>query len=267
MAQAICASSAVAKTFAGAASLQSSRSNAGTSLALPSKVVSKSRVNCSAESKPVQATRRAALAGLLAGVAAVTLREEPALAAYGQSANIFAEAKKDTNYIPYKGDGFTVAVPSKWNPSKETEFPNTVLRYEDNFDALSHMVVIKAPAGGKSSIDAFGSKEDFLQSISYLLGKQAYAGKTSSEGGFDDNKVSSANILEAGEVTSNGKKYYKYELLTRTADGNEGGRHQLVIATVSNGTLYLMKAQAGDKRWFKGTEKLVRNAIDSFQVA
>jgi hypothetical protein len=46
----------------------------------------------------VQATRRAALAGLLAaGVAAVTLHEEPALAAYGQSANIFAEAKKDTS--------------------------------------------------------------------------------------------------------------------------------------------------------------------------
>lgn len=32
------------------------------------------------------------------------------------------------DYIPYKGDGFTVAVPSKWNPSKETEFPNVVLR-------------------------------------------------------------------------------------------------------------------------------------------
>jgi photosystem II oxygen-evolving enhancer protein 2 len=40
-----------------------------------------------------------------------------------------------------------------------------------------------------------------------------------------------------------------------------------VVATVSNGTLYLLKAQAGDKRWFKGTEKLVRNVIDSFQVA
>jgi photosystem II oxygen-evolving enhancer protein 2 len=268
MAQAICASSAVAKTFAGAASLQSTRSNAGTSLALPTKVFNHSRVSCSVESKPVQATRRAALAGLLAaGVAAVTLHEEPALAAYGQSANIFAEAKKDTNYIPYKGDGFSLAVPSKWNPSKETEFPNVVLRYEDNFDALSHLLVIKAPAGGKSSIDAFGSKEDFLNSVSYLLGKQAYSGKTASEGGFDNDKVSAANILQAGEEKVNGKTYYKYELLTRTADGNEGGRHQLVVATVSNGTLYLLKAQAGDKRWFKGTEKLVRNVIDSFQVA
>lgn len=267
MAQAICASSAVAKTFAGAAALQSSRSNAGTAVALPPHAVSKTRVSCSAESKPVQASRRAALAGLLAGVAAVTLHEDPALAAYGESANIFGGTKKDTTYTPYKGDGFTVALPAKWNPSKETEFPNTVLRYEDNFDAVSNIVVIKAPAGGKSSIDGLGSKEDFLNSISYLLGKQAYAGKTQSEGGFDANKVSSANVLSAEEVKSGGKTYYKYEVLTRSADGNEGGKHQLVVATVSNGNLYMLKAQAGDKRWFKGTERLVRNAIDSFQVA
>jgi hypothetical protein len=91
-------------------------------------------------------------------------------------------------------------------------------RYEDNFDALSHLLVIKAPAGGKSSIDAFGSKEDFLNSVSYLLGKQAYSGKTASEGGFDNDKVSAANILQAGEEKVNGKTYYKYELLTRTGE-------------------------------------------------
>ena len=39
------------------------------------------------------------------------------------------------------------------------------------------------------------------------------------------------------------------------ADGNEGGRHQLIKATVSNGNLYLLKVQAGDKRWFKGEDK------------
>ena len=44
----------------------------------------------------------------------------------------------------------------------------------------------------------------------------------------------------------------RYELLTRTADGNEGGRHQLLTATVGNGNLYICKVQIGDKRWFKG---------------
>ena len=35
------------------------------------------------------------------------------------------------------------------------------------------------------------------------------------------------------------------------ADGDEGGRHQLINAAVSNGNLYILKCQVGDKRWFK----------------
>lgn len=34
----------------------------------------------------------------------------------------------------------------------------------------------------------------------------------------------------------------------RAADGDEGGRHQLISATVNGGKLYLLKVQAGDKR-------------------
>ena len=39
------------------------------------------------------------------------------------------------------------------------------------------------------------------------------------------------------------------------ADGDEGGRHQLITAAVGNGTLYILKVQIGDKRWFKGAKK------------
>ena len=35
------------------------------------------------------------------------------------------------------------------------------------------------------------------------------------------------------------------------ADGDEGGRHQLINAAVSKGNLYILKVQVGDKRWFK----------------
>jgi photosystem II oxygen-evolving enhancer protein 2 len=38
---------------------------------------------------------------------------------------------------------------------------------------------------------------------------------------------------------------------TAAADGDEGGRHQLVGATVSGGKLWIIKIQVGDKRWFK----------------
>jgi hypothetical protein len=48
-----------------------------------------------------------------------------------------------------------------------------------------------------------------------------------------------------------GTKYYKYHLLSRSADGDEGGRHQLIAAGVKNGKLIIAKVQVGDKRWAK----------------
>lgn len=65
-----------------------------------------------------------------------------------------------------------------------------------------------------------------------------------------------------------GKNYYMYDLLVRSADGDEGGRHQLVKGAVgSDGNLYILKFQVGDKRWFKGAKKDAVGAIDSFIVA
>nr|BAH57013.1 AT1G06680 [Arabidopsis thaliana] len=48
---------------------------------------------------------------------------------------------------------------------------------------------------------------------------------------------------------------------------DEGGKHQLITATVNGGKLYICKAQAGDKRWFKGARKFVESAATSFSVA
>jgi hypothetical protein len=31
-------------------------------------------------------------------------------------------------FIPYQGEGFSVLLPAKWNPSKEKPFPGVVLR-------------------------------------------------------------------------------------------------------------------------------------------
>ena len=69
--------------------------------------------------------------------------------------------------------------------------------------------------------------------------------------------MSVANVLTTGSRSAGGKTYYEYEILTRTADGDEGGRHHLFSTTVANGKLYILKMQAGDKRWFKGLEREV----------
>ena len=79
--------------------------------------------------------------------------------------------------------------------------------------------------------------------------------------------MATAAVLESKSSVVNGKQYYILSVLTRTADGDEGGKHQLISATVSDGKLYVCKAQAGDKRWIKGTRKFVENTTNSFSVA
>ncbi|XP_022871855.1 oxygen-evolving enhancer protein 2-1, chloroplastic-like [Olea europaea var. sylvestris] len=139
-------------------------------------------------------SRRLALTVLI-GAAAIGSKVSPADAAYGQAANIFGKPKENTDFLPYAGDGFKLSIPAKWNPSKEREYPGQVLRYEDNFDSNSNVSVMVTPTDKKSIAD-FGSPENFLSQVDYLLGKQAYFGKTESEGGFDANAVATANILE-----------------------------------------------------------------------
>ncbi|KAF3445023.1 hypothetical protein FNV43_RR14716 [Rhamnella rubrinervis] len=226
---------------------------------------------CRAQKQVVQdddgsvVSRRLALTVLI-GAAALGSKVSPADAAYGESANVFGKPKTNTDFLPYDGDGFKLSIPSKWNPSKEREFPGQVLRYEDNFDPNSNVSVIITPTDKKSITD-YGNPEEFLSKVDYLLGKQAYSGKTESEGGFDPDAVATANILESASTTVGGKPYYTISVLTRTADGDEGGKHQLITATVKDGKLYICKAQAGDKRWFKGARKFVESTASSFSVA
>uniref|UniRef100_A0A0F7H1D3 23 kDa subunit of oxygen evolving system of photosystem II n=1 Tax=Erodium chrysanthum TaxID=337364 RepID=A0A0F7H1D3_9ROSI len=231
--------------------------------------VKPSQVVCKAQKQQLEedgsVSRRLALTALI-GAAALGSKVAPADAAYGEAANVFGKPKTNTEFMPYEGPGFKILIPSKWNPSKEVEFPGQVLRYDDNFDVTSNVIVAITPTDKKSITD-YGSPEEFLTQVSFLLGKQAYFGSTDSEGGFDTGVVASANVLDIATPVVNGKQYYYVSLLTRTADGNEGGKHQIVTAAVSGGKLYLCKAQAGDKRWFKGAKKFVESTASSFSVA
>ncbi|KAE9606305.1 hypothetical protein Lal_00013543 [Lupinus albus] len=211
-------------------------------------------------------SRRVALSTVLIGAAAVASKVSPADAAYGDAANVFGKLKTNTDFLPINGDGFKVLIPSKWNQSKEVEYVGQVLRYEDNFDTTTNLVVTVTPTD-KKSIKDYGAPGDFLSKVDYLLGKQVFFGETVSEGGFDPNAVAAANILETSAPVVGGKEYYFVSVLTRTADGDEGGKHQLISATVKDGKLYICKAQAGDKRWFKGARKFVESAANSFSVA
>lgn len=239
----------------------------GQKLASPVRVAPRkveSVVRCEA-SQDAASSRRAAL-GMLAGVASV-LSVKPSEAAYGEAANIFGKATNTSGFLPYSGDGFSLLIPSKWNPGEERDFPGAVMRWEDNGDQVTHVLVTKTKSD-KGSVDQYGSPDKFLETISNYIGEQVFQGETQSEGGFGVNKVSAASLLSTStEKDKAGKTYYKYELLVRTADGNEGGRHVLLAAAVGGGDLYVAKVQCGDKRWFKGADKEATTLFDSFTVA
>jgi len=223
------------------------------------------RATLSVRAEAEQTSRRAAL-GLAAG-AALLSQAKPSLAAYGDAANVFGKATNTSGFVPYAGEGYALLLPSKWNPSSELDFPGTELRYEDNFDAVNNLVVTVQKTDKKEITD-YGAPEKFLGEVTYLLGQQSYAGATRSEGGFAENRVSAASLLGVETATDKkGKTYYKYNILARSADGDEGGRHQLISATVSNGALYILKVQIGDKRWFKGAKVEAEGAWNSFIVA
>ena len=212
-----------------------------------------------------ETSRRAALSVFTAAGAAAVAK--PSFAAYGDSANVFGSTTNSSGFIPYSGDGYAFLLPAKYNPSRERPFPNQDVYFEDNFDAVSNISVLIETKCGKSKIEDFGSPESYLEKIGYLLGQQSFNGQTRSEGGFAANKVSAAAVLDVFTKSNKGKTYYYFEVLTRTADGDEGGRHQLIAATVSDGTLYTMKLQSGDKRWFKGQERDLKQTWSSFTVA
>ena len=199
------------------------------------------------------------------GAAALTAAK-PSFAAYGDSANVWGSISNTTGFVPYAGNGYAFLLPSKYNPTKERPFPDTDSYFEDNFDQVSNIAVITTKAKG-NSIESYGKPEAMLADFGYLLGVQSYSGETISEGGFAANKVSTAAVLDVFTKTDKGKTFYMFEILTRTADGDEGGRHQLISATVSDGTLYIMKLQSGDKRWFKGQERDLKQSWNSFTVA
>merc|ERR1739845_16536 len=100
-------------------------------------------------------SRRALLSAV--SVASLILCSCPSFAAYGDSANVFGKVTNKSGFVAYSGEGFSLLLPSKWNPSKEKEFSDIVLRYEDNFDAVTNMIVIKGKAE-KSRVEDYGSQ-------------------------------------------------------------------------------------------------------------
>lgn len=193
--------------------------------------------------------------------------QDDAKAAYGEGARVFGSRTNTSDFIAYSGDGYRVVLPAKWNPNRST-VDGSALRYADNMrDDGANLDVVVTPTTN-SSVKDLGSLEEFFPQISYLLGDQSFDGETKSEGGFASGEVVTAALLDSEEKTdAAGITYYTYHILTRTADGEGGGRHHLFKSAIANGKQYTLQVQALDKQWFKGSEKPLRTVLESFTVA
>ncbi|XP_077253285.1 oxygen-evolving enhancer protein 2-1, chloroplastic-like isoform X2 [Tasmannia lanceolata] len=130
----------------------------------PSQLICKAQKLSSQDEESNAAVSRRLALTVLIGAAAIGTKVSPADAAFGEAANVFGKPKTNTEFMAYSGDGFKLSIPSKWNPSKEVEFPGQVLRYEDNLDTTSNLSVMIAPTTKKSITD-YESPENFLSEV------------------------------------------------------------------------------------------------------
>lgn len=195
--------------------------------------------------------RRAALAAA-AGAFALS-RAQPAEAAYGQSANVFkkSQEKKSTDYSAYIADNYVVQIPQRgYNPSPQglmAEWSGVLIRWEDfNATDYANVTVTEYKKADLPSVEDIASLG--------MLGEATWDGFGEFSGiDFTTEKsraINAVNVLDAFNKDVNGTKYVVYELLSRTVDGSQGGRHHLISAAkAKDGKVYICKYTCGDKHW------------------
>lgn len=222
---------------------------------------------CSAE-QPAQLGRRAA-AGALAGAFALSMRADEAQAAYGQSANVFKSSKEtsDGDFSLYTADNYSILIPQRgYNPSPPeylSEWPGIDLRWED-FNSTDYANVTITVKDGEKTLEP--------QDLAFMFGESTWAGfgeysstdLTKKQG--ESSAIFAANVLEKTNKTVDGKNIQIFELLTRTVDGSQGGRHHLIAAGTKGGKTYIAKYTCGDKHW-AANRKTAFKVRDSFKIA
>lgn len=162
-----------------------------------------------------------------------------------------------------------MSLPAKWSqPLRERPFPGTVAAFNDSGDTSNQIFVVKRKATAASSASSIDA-DALLKELLPLFGEQSFSGETRSEGGFRPDSVAAASLMDVQTFQKDGKAYVRYDVLTRTADGEEGGRHNFLTAAVGkDGLLCVQLVVVGDKRYYKaGGAAAARGTVESFTVA
>jgi len=186
----------------------------------------------------------------------------------GEAARVFAPSKekKETDFQVYYGSGYTINLPMRgFNPS-----PPGMLGLYPSIDVMWQDYQTTDIAQVSVQVIDSGNKVE-LGDMPYLFGKDVWDCSNNQcneryleEQGFTTG--SSVGSLMKSESTSvDGVTYKVYDVLTRYADGGEGGRWHLIKAASKDGKTYVMQFLGGEKHWTRN-KSIAESTRDSFKI-
>ncbi|MGJ5673084.1 MAG: photosystem II reaction center PsbP [Nostochopsis sp.] len=145
-------------------------------------------------------------------------------------------------------DGYEFLYPNGWVQVKVNDGPDVV--FHDLIEFSENVSVVISPVPKGESLPELGTPGE----IGYKLAKNALA---------PDGSGRTAELVNAEQVESNGKTYYKLEYLVTLP--NKQQRHNLASVATSRGKLFTLNASVPEKRWRK-VKSAIEESVDSFSV-
>lgn len=140
-------------------------------------------------------------------------------------------------------DGYSFLYPFGW---QEVPVDGQDIVYKDVIEPLESVSVGMVPTE-KASVEEFGT----AQEVAFTLADKVLTAPSQQ-----------VVLVNAGERTSNGRKYYDFEF---TAKSSVYTRHALASVTVGNGKFYTLVTGSNEKRWGRMKDK-IKTVVTSFEV-
>ncbi|MBW4642721.1 MAG: photosystem II reaction center PsbP family protein [Goleter apudmare HA4340-LM2] len=145
-------------------------------------------------------------------------------------------------------DGYQFSYPNGWVQVKVTNGPDVV--FHDLIEVSENVSVVISPVPEGKTLAELGTPTE----VGYKLGKVALAPTDSGR---------TAELVNALELESEGKKYYILEYLVKLPNKQE--RHNVASVAVSRGKLFTFNASVPEKRWQK-VKSMIDQTVTSFSV-
>lgn len=145
-------------------------------------------------------------------------------------------------------EGYQFSYPNGWVQVKVANGPDVV--FHDLIEFSENVSVVISPVPEGKSLAELGTPTE----VGYKLGKAALAPTGSNR---------TAELVNALERESEGKKYYMLEYLVKLPNQQE--RHNVASVAVSRGKLFTFNASIPERRWQK-VKSTIDQVVTSFAV-